>query len=349
MSTNDSGWRLPAEWEAQDATLIAWPHAGTDWRGDLDAVEACYVRLAVAITRRQRLLIVVPDEDLRQRVRTRLVAAGADPDRLHFVLHVLDDTWCRDIGPLTLLDEQGRALLLDFHFTGWGGKFAAARDDALVARLVDSGLFPAAAHQRIEFALEGGAIESDGAGTVLSTWRCLRQRHPQRSDAEIDRQLRAALRAQRIVWLEHGYIEGDDTDGHVDTLARLAPGGTLVYQGCDDPADSHYDELGAMARELQQLRQSDGRPYRLLALPWPRPIHDADGRRLAASYANYLIVNGAVLMPSYGDSVDAEAAAVVAAAHPDRELVPIDCRALIRQNGSLHCACMQIPHGVLDG
>src|SRR5690606_19349138 len=190
--------------------------------------------------------------------------------------------------------------------------------------------------QSIDLALEGGAIETDGQGTLLTTWRCLSERHPGVDRAELDRRLRDWLRQDRVLWLEHGYLEGDAADAHVDTLARFAPGDAIVFQACDDPADPHHAELAAMAAELASLRTVDGRPYCLFPLPWPGPIVDG-GRRLAASYANYLVINGAVLMPAYGDPADAEAAAVLAAAHPGREIVQVPCRALIWQNGSLHC------------
>jgi len=200
--------------------------------------------------------------------------------------------------------------------------------------------------QSIDFALEGGAIETDGQGSLLTTWRCLRERHPGVAREELDRRLRGWLHQDRVLWLEHGYLQGDDTDAHVDTLARFAPGDAIVFQACDDPADPHHAELAAMAAEIAALRTTDGRPYRLFPLPWPEPILDG-GRRLAASYANYLVINHAVLMPSYDDPADDAAAAVLAEAHPGREIVQVPCRALIWQNGSLHCISMQLPEGLI--
>jgi agmatine/peptidylarginine deiminase len=181
---------------------------------------------------------------------------------------------------------------------------------------------------------------------VLTTWRCLHQRHPEMGREQIERIFRDQLGARRVLWLEHGYLQGDDTDAHIDTLARFAPDDGIVFQACDDHADLHHDELARMRDELAGLRTEDGRPYRLTALPWAKPILD-DGRRLAASYANYLVVNAAVLVPAYGDAADAPAAAAIAAAHPGRELVQVPCRPLIWQNGSLHCVTMQLPKGLL--
>lgn len=343
---NDSTLRLPAEWEPQDAVLVAWPHAGTDWAPRLAEVEATYVALAAAVTRFQSLVIVVPDDVVRARAQTLLSDSSAQMARVRIVQARYDDTWLRDSGPLTLLDDDDHFALTDFRFTGWGGKFGADQDDALIGALVDAGVFGQAVHRRVDWALEGGAVESDGCGTVLTTWRCLAQRHPRQSRELMSSLLRDNLHADRVLWLDHGYLEGDDTDAHIDTLARFAPGDRIVYQACDDETDPHYAELARMADELAALRRADGKPYQLSPLPWPQPILD-DGRRLAASYANYLIINGAVLVPAYGDAADDRAAQVIAAAHPQREVVQVPCRALIWQNGSLHCITMQLPAGLL--
>jgi agmatine/peptidylarginine deiminase len=341
----DHTLRLPAEWEPQSAVLIAWPHAGTDWAERLDNVETTYTALAAAVTRFQPLIIVVPDADLHAHVETLLREHGVDRTRVRFVELPYDDTWLRDSGPITLSAGDDSYQLTDFRFTGWGGKFSSTQDDALVAGLVEAGVFGKATHRRIDWALEGGAIESDGEGTVLTTWRCLVQRHPEQSREEMSAILSDGLHAERVLWLDYGYLEGDDTDAHIDTLARFAPGARIVFQACNDASDPHHDELQRMADELAALRTSDGRPYQLYPLPWAQPILD-EGRRLAASYANYLIVNGAVLVPAYGDPADDEAARIIGSAHPGREIVQVPCRPLIWQNGSLHCITMQLPSGL---
>ncbi|HEU0277864.1 MAG TPA: agmatine deiminase family protein [Rhodanobacteraceae bacterium] len=340
---------LPAEWEPQAAVLLAWPHLGTDWAERLDATEASFAALTTAITRFEPAIVCVPDAEVGAHAAACLAEAGANLARVRFVDVAYDDTWLRDSGPVTLKLANGpdRLALMDFRFTGWGGKFEAAQDDALVGALAARGLFaPAATHRRIDFALEGGAIESDGCGTLLTTWRCLHQRHPDQTRAQLTATLCETLAAERVLWLEHGYLQGDDTDAHVDTLARFAPDDAIVYQACGDPADAHHPELAEMRAELEALRTLEGRPYRLFALPWPRPIVDG-GRRLAASYANYLIVNGAVLVPAYGDAADAEAARTIGLAHPGRTVVPVPCRPFIWQNGSLHCLTMQLPAGAV--
>ena len=343
-----ASFRLPAEWERQAGVVIAWPHAATDWGPRLPRIEKAYAGLAAAIARFEPLVICVADAHVRARAKTLLDEASLNASRVRFVEAPYDDTWLRDSGPLTLVDGNGYRLL-DFRFTGWGGKYEGGRDDRLVATLLDAGVFaPGATHRRIDWALEGGAIECDGRGTLLTTWRCLHQRHPQMSRAQMNEILRDAFRVERVLWLEHGYLEGDDTDAHIDTLARLAPDDAIVFQACDDASDPHHAELARMRDELATLRTADGQPYRLHALPWAQPILD-EGRRLAASYANYLIVNGGVVMPAYGDASDAAAQAVVAAAHPGREVVAVDARDLIWQNGSVHCLTMQLPAGALAG
>ncbi|GGA00659.1 agmatine deiminase family protein [Dyella caseinilytica] len=343
----DSTLRLPAEWEPQAAVLIAWPHVDTDWAERLADVESTYLALAAAVTRFQPLIIVVADASLRAHVTAKLQGTQADMARIRFVELPYDDTWLRDSGPITLRDGD-RFQLTDFRFTGWGGKFGAEQDDALIAGLVEAGVFGKAAHKRIDWALEGGGIESDGDGTILTTWRCLAQRHPEQSREEMSTILRDSLHAKRILWLDYGYLEGDDTDAHIDTLARFAPGERIVYQACSDAGDVHHSELQRMGEELSALRTADGKPYTLYPLPWAQPIID-DDRRLAASYANYLIVNGAVLVPAYGDAADNEAARIIGEAHPGRVVVQVPCRPLIWQNGSLHCITMQLPGDLIGG
>ena len=339
-------FRLPAEWEPQSAILIAWPHADTDWADRLGEVEDTYVALVAAITRFQPVVICVADDDLQTYAEARLRSARVDMAKVRFVPAEYDDTWLRDSGPITLRDG-GRYKLLDFRFTGWGGKYEASRDDRLVGELSGMNLFHNYFVQSIDFALEGGAIDSDGEGTLLTTWQCLHERHPDAGREELSQRLAGWLKQDRVLWLDHGYLEGDDTDAHVDTLARFAPGHGIVFQACDDPQDSHYAELQAMGEEIAALRTKDGAPYTLYPLPWAQPILD-NGRRLAASYANYLILNGAVLIPAYGDAKDDEAAAVLARAYPGREIVQVPCRPLIWQNGSLHCITMQLPEGLLS-
>lgn len=335
--------RFPAEWEPQSAALLAWPHAGTDWAERLGEVEECYIALVDAITRFQPALVCVADADVEAYARARLASARLDMERVRFIEAEYDDTWLRDTGPITIHAGDGFRML-DFRFTGWGGKFGAERDDHLARHLHQSGVFANTTLQPVDFALEGGAVETDGEGTLLSTLHCLQERHPDLSEAELEAKLAGWLAQDRVLWLRHGRLEGDDTDAHIDTLARFAARDAIVYQSCGDPGDTHYPELQAMAAELAAMRTRDGAPYRLFPLPWPAPVLDGD-RRLPASYANFLIINDAVLMPAYDDPADAAAAAVLAEAFPGRAIVPVPARPLVWQNGSIHCLTMQMPEG----
>jgi agmatine deiminase len=338
--------RLPAEWAAQDGVLLAWPHETSDWHPVLDLVEPVFIEIIKQISRCERVLVVAPDVEATRR---KLAAAGVVLERVAIYAIPSNDTWSRDFGPLTVL-EDGVPVLLDFGFNGWGLKFAAGQDNQITARLQAAGAFGARERRVPGLILEGGSIESDGAGTLLTTAECLLgpNRNPQLSRQGVEAELRRWLGAERILWLENGYLAGDDTDSHIDTLARLCPNDTIAYVACDDERDEHYEALRRMEAELRAFRNRDGRPYRLLPLPWPTAKYDADGERLPATYANFLVINDAVLVPTYQDSGDAAALAAVGQAFPDRAIIGIDCLPLILQHGSLHCVTMQLPRGVLQ-
>lgn len=337
--------RLPAEWEEQDGVLLAWPHADSDWRPWLPLVELVFAQIVKEITRFETALVVAADEE---RTAAILSAVGARMDRVRIEEIPANDTWARDFGPLTV-ERDGAPVLLDFGFNGWGLKFAADRDNLITGRLRRAGAFGDTPLETVGLILEGGSIESDGKGTILTTAECLLNpnRNPHLSREEIAAALRERFGADRVLWLENGWLAGDDTDSHIDTLARLAPDDTIVYVRCDDATDEHYPALFLMEKELKALRTREGNPYRLISLPWPRPCRDEEGERLPATYANYLVINGAVLVPTYDDPGDEAALAAMGQAFPGREIIGIDCRPLILQHGSLHCVTMQIPKGVL--
>lgn len=339
--------RLPAEWEEQDGVLLSWPHADSDWSDDIELVEPVFANLAAAISQHERVIIVAPQPD---QIIELIVAAGGDPQQVTLIHLPTNDTWSRDFGPITI-EEGGRLQLLDFGFNGWGLKFAANHDNQITRRLAATGLFGKQLPQIVGLILEGGAIESDGAGTILTTTECLLNpnRNPQLQQREIEAQLGQLLGAQRFLWLEHGYLAGDDTDSHIDTLARLCPNDTIAYVFCDDPGDEHYAALQSMAAQLRSFRTAADRPYRLLPLPWPQACYGPIGERLPATYANFLIINNAVLVPTYDCAQDETALEVIAEAFPDRKIIGINCSPLILQHGSLHCVTMQLPRGVLTG
>lgn len=340
-----SGTRvLPAEWAPQAGVLLTWPHAGTDWRPALAAVEPVFAEIARQVALREPVVIACHDAAVAAHVRRVLRRETIADAQVRLHVAACDDTWARDHGPITVL-EDGAPVVIDFVFNGWGGKFAATQDDEIPARLHAVGAWGPATLERRAFVLEGGSVESDGEGTLLTTESCLLspQRNAGWSREAIEAELRAALGARRVLWLRHGQLDGDDTDGHVDTLARFCGAGTIAYQACDDPADSHFEPLRALADELAALRTDAGAPYELVPLPWPRARFGQGGERLPATYANFLIVDGAVLAPVYGDPADAEALARLGRAFPGRAVVGIDCRRLIEQGGSLHCLTMHLP------
>lgn len=336
--------RIPAEWEQQDGVLLAWPHADTDWHSMLSDVQNVYIELIRQITRFEKVLLIVPEPE---QAKLKLQESGISLERVTICPVPTNDTWTRDYGPITI-ELNNQPVLLDFGFNGWGLKFAANHDNQ-VTRILKQQQALRPRINTIGLVLEGGSIESDGQGIIMTTSQCLLSpnRNPQLSRDELDGAMQNLFGARKVLWLEHGHLEGDDTDAHIDTLARLCPNDTIIYVACDAPDDSHYSALQKMEQELKQLTTLNGTPFRLLGLPWPSPKYDADGNRLPASYANYLVINDAVLVPTYRDPVDNGALAMIALAFPGREIIGIDCLPLIEQHGSLHCITMQLPQGVL--
>jgi len=370
------GTFFPAEWHPQSGVQLTWPHAQTDWADLLPEVDDCFVHISLEVlVHGERLLIVTPEPDrikslLHERIPSRLLPY------VHYFECPTNDTWARDHAFLTLITEEGPRLL-DFQFNGWGDKFPADLDNAINRRLADSSILRGVYESHLDFVFEGGSIESDGHGTLMTTSECLLSpnRNPGLDRQQLETRLLRYFHAQRILWLDHGYLAGDDTNSHIDTLARFCPNATIAYVQCTDPDDEHYEALRAMEAQLQSFTVSGESPedilpttppeasplstsasetgtpagYRLIPLPLPSPILDPDdGHRLPATYANFLVINNAVLMPTYGQPVNDELArAQLQKAFPRYDIVPIDCRVLIRQHGSLHCSTMQYPLGVL--
>lgn len=338
--------RMPAEWESFGAVLIAWPHAETDWNYMLEVVTECYCNLARAILDSGSTLIVVaPDIAVPKKY-----IGDLNSERIIFCQVATNDTWARDFGPITVVDSEANKKLIDFCFNGWGLKFAACYDNLITSKLASAALFNATVENHLGFVLEGGSIESDGCGTILTTSECLLSpnRNGDLSREQIVEYLHSALGAERVLWVNHGYLAGDDTDSHIDTLARLAPNDTILYVKCDNPDDEHYKELSLMEENLMALRTREGNPYNLIALPMPDPIFDEDGERLPATYANFLITDTSILLPTYRQLAnDRLAEQIMQIAFPERKIITVDCSALIRQHGSLHCVTMQLPKEIL--
>jgi len=337
--------RLPAEWEAQGFVQLTWPHKDSLWY-EVEKVQACYTRIAEAILRFEPLLIVCRDkEECKEDLRRNGLREFSG---IRFVECEINDTWARDHGAISVKGDNGEKYILDFVFNGWGLKFASDLDNQITRKAFEAGAFASDVQYRDmrPFVLEGGSIDGDGAGTLMATSECLCSvnRNEYLSREQIEEHLKKAFGLQRILWLDHGSIAGDDTDSHVDILARFCSPDTIAYTICEDPADENYAPLKAMEEQLRTFRTLDGQPYKLIPLPLPEPLY-LDDYRLPASYANFLIVNGGVLMPGAGSPLDNVAAAQLQQAFPDRKVEIIDCRALLSGHGGLHCITMNYPLG----
>lgn len=290
------------------------------------------------------MLIVCLDSSHQQKIQQQLQQARIDLKSIHFAISSSNDTWARDFGPITVITEKGPQLL-DFRFDGWGGKYPSALDNQITGTLYATGLFGDSPITSINLVLEGGSIDSDGQGTLLTTHHCLFDglRNKQLTNTQIEETLTDLFGLSRILSLHHGSIMGDDTDGHIDTLARFCDPLTIAYVSCDNAEDPHYETLKAMESELKGFTDFENHSYRLIPLPLPKPVYSNKGIRLPATYANFLIINGAVLVPVYDDpSSDQKALKNLSECFPGREIIGINCIPLIQQFGSLHCVTMQL-------
>jgi agmatine deiminase len=328
--------RLPAEWEEQEFIQLVFPHKDTDWAPYLDDAIDTFVNIAKAIQKYQKVLIVSKNLPL-------IKSKFAKKRNLTFVNIDSDDTWSRDFGGITVV-QNGEYFILDFEFNAWGKKFEYKKDNQITRKLKLKGLLKGYKHQSLKFVLEGGAIDSNGDDIILTTSQCLLEnnRNPKLSQKQIEKHLMAYLGAKKILWLDYGYLAGDDTDSHIDTLARFVSKDTIVYQSCDDEIDEHYNELQKMEKQLKSFKNLCGKSFKLIALPWISAKYDEDDR-LPATYANFLIINKAVLVPTYKDKNDQKALDIFKDLFPKREVIGIDCSILIKQHGSLHCVTMQYP------
>ncbi|SFV90903.1 Agmatine deiminase [hydrothermal vent metagenome] len=323
--------------------LMSFPHEETDWY-DLDNPKSLnealspFIRIAQAIAYKEPVYIICKD-------KKKISSMFCSTYNMIFIQLPTNDTWIRDYGYITV-DEDGEKRLLDFTFDGWGGKFEATLDNAVNQALYRTGLMGTTPIEQIDFVLEGGSIESDGEDTILTTSQCLcnPNRNGGLSKTQVEEKLQKYLGATRVLWLDHGYLAGDDTDSHIDTLARFVNKETIAYVKCDNPEDEHYAALSAMEEQLQRFRQTNGNPYTLVPLPMCEAKYDKEGNRLPATYANFLIGNGALVYPTYGDKAnDAKAGEIFKQLFSDREIIPVNCLKLIEEGGSLHCSTMQIP------
>ena len=335
---------MPAEWHKQGAVQLTWPHAATDWQPILEAVSRCYIEMTKVLSTRVHIIIVTP-EPAHVRLLLEEALSTRELARISFCKAPTNDTWARDHGFITLLAPDGPHLL-DFKFNGWGEKFLANLDNEICRRMSEQNILKGTYESHLDFVLEGGSIESDGMGTIMTTSKCLLAPHRNQplTKEQIEERLLDSLHAKRVLWLDYGYLAGDDTDCHIDTLARFCPNDTIAYVQCTDKNDEHYADLTQMETQLKGFRTLQGDPYRLIPLPMAKAAFDEDGNRLPATYANFLITNGAVLMPTYGNpGTDTQAKQQIQEAFPNHEIIGIDCQPLIIQHGSLHCCTMQFP------
>ncbi len=332
--------RFPAEWEPQAAILMAWPHSETDWSPILEEVQDCYLKIISSIINFEKVVLLVPDDASASQLSKQF------GDQLIPLVIDFNDTWTRDYCPI-IISENNKLIALDFGFNGWGLKYPANKDNLVTRKLFKTKIFKDLSYRNhLNFILEGGAVESDGKGTLLTTGKCLLSlnRNEQWGQQKIEAYLNENLGTERILWLHHGYLAGDDTDSHIDTLARFCDPDTIAYVHCSNPNDEHFSELQKMEAELKSFRTMQNKAYKLIPLPMPPKIMN-DGYRLPATYANFLIINNAVLVPQYNCKEDKIAISQLEAAFPKREIIGINCLPLIKQHGSLHCITMQIPAG----
>ena len=328
--------RLPAEWEKQQCVLMSFPHQNTDWAEEgLNSALSVFIRIAQAIAYKQAVYIICDDKE-------KIASLFYSTFNMTFIEITTNDTWIRDYGYISIKeDEQNR--LLNFTFNGWGGKFEASLDNQVNSILHQKGYMGITPLESINFVLEGGSIESDGKGTILTTTECLcnPNRNGGLSKKEVEKKLKTTLGAIRVLWLDSGYLAGDDTNSHIDTLARFVDENTIMYVSCEDETDEHYEALKSMQKELQGFKTLKGTPYKLISLPMTNAIYK-DKQRLPSTYANFLITNNALLYPTYGDKNDPIAHKIFQNFFKDKEVIPINCLKLIEQGGSLHCSTMQI-------
>ena len=330
---------MPAEWEKQQCVLMSFPHEETDWaKNDLNEALSPFIRIAQAIAYGQAVYIICKEKN-------KIASMFCSTRNMTFIEVPTNDTWIRDYGYISI-KENGEKKLLDFTFDGWGGKFEASLDNSVNSVLYQKGYMGITPLEKIDFIFEGGSIDSDGAGTILTTSQCLcnPNRNGGLTKEAIESKLKKILGTQKILWLDHGNLAGDDTDSHVDTLARFVNKETIAYVKCNDDEDEHYEALQKMETQLKTFHTTEGIPYTLVPLPMTDAVYNKTGDRLPSTYANFLITNDALIYPTYSDKNDKIVHEIFKKQFSDKEIIPINCLKLIEQGGSLHCSTMQVTY-----
>ena len=332
--------RLKAEWEKQEGTLLVFPPQNSDWSDILDLIIPTYLEIITTILQYQKVFLLGENQKY---VFPYLPNTLLTNPNFIFLEIETNDTWIRDFGPISV-EENGITQWYDYNFNGWGLKFPAFLDN-LVTQCISDNL-DICNTKIMNIVLEGGGIESDGRGVLLTTSSCMLSpnRSPSYSKNALEEKLKRDFSLKTVLWLDHGYLSGDDTDSHIDTLARFCNETTICYVGCEDFEDEHYEALLKMKKQLQGFTTKEGKPYTLIELPFPKAQYYKNDieHRLPATYANFLFINEAVLVPVYNDPSDNKALNIFTAIFPKRKIIPINCNALIMQHGSLHCSAMQL-------
>lgn len=342
----DLGFRMPAEWNAHAATWTSWPSDDSLWEGELEGVRREMAAMVELLARHEDVVINVQDAEAEDDARARLRAFGADMTRVRFHRIPLDDAWFRDNGPIFVVNGAGRVAATAWRFNAWGGKYEHEQDDrapeAVVATLrMRCFAFP--------YVMEGGAVEVNDEGVLLTTRTCLLAptRNPELSQDDTEALLRAGLGVRHVVWLEEG-LEGDHTDGHVDTIVRFAGDRTIVASVAEDEDDANHEPMQRNLEILRALRTPDDAPYAIVELPLPRERVEYGGKRLPRTYANFYVANGVVIVPTYGDPNDGPALEILRPLFPDRQVVGSSAQALITGGGAFHCVTQQQPAGEVE-
>ena len=336
--------RMPAEWEPHAATWTSWPFDDDLWEGHLEGVRREFAKLVATLSRYEPVVLNVRDDEAEADARARLAAEGADSARVEFHRVPLNDVWFRDNGPLFVREEDGRVALTDWRFNAWGGKYAPWDDDDRAPQAVARRL--GMRRYAVDAVMEGGSLELNGRGVCLTTRSCLLAptRNPGLSQADIEGLLRRWLGVTQVVWL-HGGLEGDHTDGHVDTIVRFADDETIVASVEEDESDPNHASMQANLEVLRALSTPDGRPYRIVELPLPARSDYLGDARLPLTYANWYVGNGFVVVPTYGDDNDERALEVLRPLFPGRDVIGLPASELITGGGAFHCVTQQQPAG----
>ncbi len=345
-SPADQGFTMPAEWAPHEATWLAWPRDPLTWVAGIEAAEQAFLAMVEALAPGERVEILVHDADQRERVEGLLAKRGIAGPRLHVVRHV--DSWVRDYGPTFVIDEaDGRLGAIDWTFDAWGGKYDALKaDDRLGAWIAEAA---GAERFRVDAVMEGGSIDVDGQGTLLTTEQCLLNdnRNPELTREEIERLLADHVGARTVLWLGKGIV-GDDTDGHVDDIARFVATGKVVACSEEDPTSPNHEPLQANLDRLSTMTDARGRSLEVIELPMPAPV-TWEGDPVPASYANFYIGEEAVLVPIYDDPSDTAALELLEDLLPERRVAPIPAQDLIVGMGACHCLTQQQPAAPTTG